>query len=140
MNQCVKQKGWAFCFQGEGHREGSCNQNAVCIIFSELLIVLQPNLVLMIHHYTSECLVKRLGLLYLQSCQDHSKGSKHCEMFVSPILFCTTNFVAIKLGVLMYCYWLTRTNANKVGVYPDNNTVTYTVTGSIITLCICCAR
>ena len=103
MDQSVKRKGWAFSLQGEGHHEGSCNQNAVCIMFSELLIVLQPNLILMLHHYTSECLVKRLGLVYLQSCQDHSKGSKLCEMFVSPIFSVTTDFFATELGVLMYC-------------------------------------
>ena len=81
--------------------------------------------------------MKRLGLAYLQSCQDHSKGSKLCEMFVSPIIFCTTDFFATKLCVLMYCYWLTRTNANKVGMYTDSTyavTYSYTVTGSIITL------
>lgn len=44
MDQSVKPKGWAFSLQGEGHREGSCNQNAVCIMFSELLIVFATKL------------------------------------------------------------------------------------------------
>ena len=49
-----------FYLQGQDHSEGSYDQNmTLSAIFSELLILQQPNMVLMIHHHKPECLLKK---------------------------------------------------------------------------------
>ena len=73
------------CFQGQGHSKGSYDKNmTVSTIFSELLILLQPNffvVVLIVHYHKPECLMMKFGCCVLDygiQGQGHSKGSK-CE-------------------------------------------------------------
>ena len=61
--------------QCQGHSEGLYNQNmTISTISSKLLVRLQPNLTLIVHHDELECHMEKFG--HCGQGQGHSKGSK----------------------------------------------------------------
>ena len=61
--------------QGQGYNNDY--QNKTVSISSELLILLQPNISLMVHHHMPQCLVKRLDLLFNFGIKVHNNNSKY---------------------------------------------------------------
>ena len=82
-----------FCYhQGQGHNEGSYNQNTFFSISSELLILLQPNLV---WWYFMSWNVLWKDCIAVYQSQGLSDGSKLCWLFISSVF-----------SVLLISVWL----------------------------------
>ena len=62
-----------YCLQGQGHNEGSCNQNMTVYYFSWTADSFSTTLSLMVHYHELECLVERFYCCV--QGQGHSRGS-----------------------------------------------------------------
>ena len=56
-----------------------------------------------------------------------SEGSKLHWIFMYPYIFCTTDLLATKLGVLTYVWLIVKPSTRK-WTYTDSNTLTYSIT------------
>ena len=76
-------------FEGQGHSEGSYNQNmtfSLSAVSYELLILLQPKFGLMAHHHKLGCPVKEIDCCVVLKIKVTAKVRKFIEFLSGPYL------------------------------------------------------